>query len=200
VHSQISFEEPSAHFQIDGGVDELTVEYRFKNLGSTPAFISRAQPDCDCIRTRLDKNLYLPAESGIIKVFCRLGGRTGNFQWGIDVFGGPAETTLERLLLAVDVVARVKLDPSLVEWKQSAAPEEKTIGVTAITSKRIDRIAIEKIVGWREPEYEVAIKGVYYIIHLTPRHYITKAIIPLRVHVWLEDNTELRVTGFAYFR
>ncbi len=90
------------------------VEYQFRNVGNGPLTISQIKPSCGCTVPELEKKVYQPDETGIIKVDFDPKGKRGNVVQSIRVFTDSKATPMVNLTMDAMVKPIVVLEPNAV--------------------------------------------------------------------------------------
>lgn len=68
AHGELIWEKPSQEFYRTPEDRELLVNFAFKNDGATPVRITNVEPSCRCTTAEVAKKVYLPGETGTVRV------------------------------------------------------------------------------------------------------------------------------------
>jgi hypothetical protein len=121
---------------------EAVTSFKFKNTGDAPVTILNLATDCGCTRTELTKKTYSPGEGGMIKTSFTVGVRVGVQEKHIQVTTNESPTTPIDLQLIVNIEQLVIVSPQTLLWKKADKLEEKSVTVTAGTSRKIASVEV----------------------------------------------------------
>lgn len=127
----LSFEQDTQSFVTDFDQETVEATYEFVNNGQTPVTITDSKASCGCTVPSLDKTVYQPGESGIVKAIFTIGSRIGKQQKQITVTTEEdGETKSYGLVLKVEIPIPVDLKPRVRFWTLNAAPTTQEIEIT----------------------------------------------------------------------
>lgn len=89
-------------------------EYKFRNAGSGPLTISHIKPSCGCTVPELEKKVYAPNETGVIRVDFDPKGKRGSVVQSIQVFTDSTSTPSANLTFRAFVKPIVVVEPNAV--------------------------------------------------------------------------------------
>ncbi len=145
--------------------------FEFTNTSKETIEILEVRPTCGCTIAKLDKKIYKPGESGVIKTTFTYGSREGKQTKIIVVSTDAKANNRIKLTMKIDIPKIFKMTPSVLIWKTETESinETKTVLLESLTS---DPIIIESIKPNNDNfsyTYEEIEAGKSYKITVTPR-------------------------------
>jgi len=125
----LSFEERVVEGVIPPGVEAFPFEFPFKNTGDSSVEIEKIKTSCGCTTAKLEKLVYAPGESGVIRGSFSVGSRQGLQRKKISVLTSDLGQREVKLALKLEIPSLVKMEPGLVLWRVGDAPEAKEIQI-----------------------------------------------------------------------
>ena len=126
---EISWQNPSQHFQRMREDRELVVNYAFRNAGNAPVTITKVRSMCGCTTAQLAKKTYQPGETGNLYARFAFGFRRGQQAKSIAVTTDDKKTT-ELYFACLILDDPLSLSRSLVYWKVGDAGDAKHVDLT----------------------------------------------------------------------
>ena len=115
---ETTFIEKSANLE----VNEVYVNFPFKNAGKTPIKILSAHPLCSCTTLNDMKTTYAPGEKGVLSAKFTVGQRTGIQNKYIDVQTDDAPNKTQRLTFRITLPELATVIPNYLIWKMGGMP------------------------------------------------------------------------------
>ena len=120
-----------------GTTEPLHAKYPFTNTGDVPLTITAVKPSCGCTTAELEKTVYEPGESGVIRVAFEVGDRVGEQVKEVVIRTDDLASPVTTLTLRVDIAERIELSPQLLLWAPGEAREPKHLTLTAAAGHAI---------------------------------------------------------------
>jgi len=155
--------------------ERQTTEFRFTNGGPQPLIIGEVKSTCGCTVPELEKKVYEPGESGVIKVVFDPHGKRGHDSRSINIQCNDAITPSVRLTVKSHVRQLIVMEPSLLQFGQ------------VDKGKSAEK---EFFVAGRTADFEASLATTNL-----PDVFEIKAI-ETKVRPIGEEKEELRTTGF----
>ncbi len=172
--------------------DELiTVEFKFKNVGTKPVTVLSLESGCSCLSASLDKATYAPGESGTGKAEFKVGSFVGMHEKIISVMTDDPTQQPWALPFHVNVPEVVSIEPKNLQWWVGEAPSPKTLTVK-ITGP--DPMNITQITSTRETvqfAWKSVTPGREYQVTVTPKSTTDVVIGALKI------ETDSKVPKYA---
>ena len=111
------------------GQEQVVGEFAFTNSGTYPVTIHSVKTNCDCTTAELEKKVYQPSESGIIKAVFKPGNREGHQRKTILVKTDDDKEQNVLLVLKIDLKEIVSIEPKAVIWQAGEEATSKTITI-----------------------------------------------------------------------
>jgi hypothetical protein len=130
--ASVKWEATELKFETALGAPKHEFAFAFKNEGGLPVEFDSPSATCGCTLTKLDKVVYLPGESGVLKGTYSTSGRYGLNVVAIKVNGNEVDGEVRRpfadtLKLIVSVPQVVTITPGITLWRKDVEPSTKTI-------------------------------------------------------------------------
>lgn len=138
VYAGLEWEKTKAEATTTFGDTKTTLEFPFKNAGSTPVRISSVNPLCDCVTAKAvpadpkksgDPASFAPGEAGKIVAVFDIGVRQGAQEKKIQVVTGGVGEPASELLVSVKIPEVIQLRPTFVHWKDGEKIEAREVAV-----------------------------------------------------------------------
>ena len=125
----LSFESTVIEDVVKPGVKSYPFEFPFQNTGERSIEIARIKTTCGCTTAKLDKMIYAPGETGVIKGTFSVGNRQGVQSQSIRVFTAGSGKPLCELLLTLEIPTILSFSPHLLFWRTGGEAESREISV-----------------------------------------------------------------------
>lgn len=159
--------------------------FPFKNVGTEPVEIIKANASCGCLVPTLSKKTFAPGESGKIDVQFLLRGRTGKQRKHVMVTTSANPTVPYRLTLSVDIPDSYIPSSKRLIWERTPVHAPQTCRLVNKSGTPIKLGEVQPTVTCIKAELKPIKSGYEYDLIVTPdpgienlRAYITIKTIP----------------------
>jgi len=203
ARAELVFERTAQNIPAQWSDQQVTAGYKFRNAGPETVKITKLSSSCGCTVGTLEKTIYVPGESGEVKVVFTVDGRTGPQQKTVTVATDlPGQPAIE-LAFATDIPEPVKMSPAVVYWDKA----DGVLPVKTIILEVAGGVPLEKIEAAVGKSFRAALReveaGRRYELAVTPVPVDgpkTIAREEIVILARLNDGRTLRHTGYALVR
>ena len=110
--------------------EAATAVFPFRNDGTGAVRIAMVMSSCDCVTTKLEKEVYAPGESGEIKAIFKPEGSSGRIERTIAVVTDDTPETPTVLILRIQLPTRITVRPSALQWQSGESRDEKVVEIS----------------------------------------------------------------------
>lgn len=132
LSAQLQFEKTVIEGEIPPNSGPFNFEFRFKNAGKNVIAATKLENSCACTVSELEKNVFSPGESGVIKGTLDAGSRSGIQEKEIVLYTDNPDQDRIRLLLRVKTTSPFEIKPRLLYWEKDGKAEAKSIVLTIL--------------------------------------------------------------------
>lgn len=193
AESRVHFETTTLKDALGPGKTVYKFSFPFENKGSQPVEILDIQTSCGCTAAKLEKRVYQPGESGVIRGEYNAGDRQGKQLNTIKVRTDNAEQPEILLQLEIDVPQLLAVKPGLLLWRVGELAEAKRLTLVPNKEHGVKVLSVECDSGdfaveWVRPEEE----GAEIAVTVTPKSTNEAYRSILRIKVELPNDPEPR--------
>lgn len=164
----IEWKQTNLSIKARPGEDLLRAQYEFSVSGS-PVTILRTQATCGCTTAMLEKDRYLPGETGVIEVVFDTRNRAGVQRKSVFVDTDDPEAPRSELVLEVYIPQILRMDPRFVYWDKNL---DEWATKTIVLNVDVEEAVILESVSSDTPQLQVEVeKGKAdgeWLVHVTP--------------------------------
>lgn len=152
----------------ESGATQLTVKFPFKNAGPDQVTLASTESDCGCTTATLDKQVFLPGETGVITVNFAIGDRVGPQEKKVRVRASDqSEPHVLTFKTNIPVFARVL--PQFVFWANGEPATPKSMVFELVDQESpVQELTATSNNPAIKPEVRVIEKGRKFEIFITP--------------------------------
>jgi hypothetical protein len=165
----------------------------FRNSGNRSLRVKTVTPSCDCVVTRLDKELLAPGEAGELRVTLAVHGEDGHEERTISVVTDDASTATV-LRVEYEGSSPVIFSANALVWPCGGAAEPKTVEVTASSEASIR--GVQSVDSFFDAELDHVSNGIYRV-RVKPRNTATPVQTTLRVNAMVGTTPKVFVVYAA---
>lgn len=136
VSAELVWQNTQQRRSVDVEQGQLVFSFRFQNAGIKPVEITKMRSSCSCLGGVLEKNIYAPGESGVLKAVVSLDGREGLLKKSLMVLTDAQPDKPTKLGVTVNVPKGYKLSTQRLVW-EGAGSEAKTCRLVNRSKKSI---------------------------------------------------------------
>ena len=171
--------------------ETITVEFKFKNVGTKPVTVLSLESGCSCLSADLDKATYAPGEIGTGKAEFKVGSFVGLHEKILNVMTDDPTQQPWALPFLLNVPEVVSIEPKNVQWwiGEAASPKTVTVKITGP-----DPMNITQITSTRETvqfDWKPVTPGREYLVTITPKSTADVVIGALKI------ETDSKVPKYA---
>lgn len=111
VQAQLVFDAERVQLKGQFGQEELHAAYPFENKGKATVTVTEVKSGCGCTVPELEKKVYAPGETGVLRAVFTVGQRQGEQRQTITVQTDQGAHTLR---LVVDLPQRLQINPRIM--------------------------------------------------------------------------------------
>ncbi|RMH58815.1 MAG: DUF1573 domain-containing protein [Candidatus Hydrogenedentota bacterium] len=152
-------------------LDTQTVAvYHFRNEGDKTVTIRKVRASCGCTVPQLDKRVYLPGETGVLRAFFAFGSRSGKQEKKIRIWTN--EKDLKKpyeLILRTEIPRAVRFSPIFLHWGRGDTPITRTVNAWVEADSPVKILSIDEPAPDFSVRLQVLKPGRGYLILVTPR-------------------------------
>jgi len=143
AQAELKFEQTVIEGVIPPDVKSYPFAFPFTNEGTSAVEISEIKTTCGCTTAKLEKMVYAPGESGIIKGAFSLGDRKGLQQKSITVLTTDLGQPSIKLALSLEIPQLVTIKPGLLLWRVGTELKAKKLTVMPNKDLGVNILSIE---------------------------------------------------------
>lgn len=125
----LKFDEEIVSHEATFEETQFTAEFKFTNEGEETETVGNVRSSCGCTVPELDKKVYEPGESGVIRATFTYGARHGMNQKNITVKTDQAEYVVT---LRVNIPEVYKISPRILVWNKKVTEELDLIKTASV--------------------------------------------------------------------
>jgi hypothetical protein len=137
---QVEWVNQRADLRVAPDQEEITAEFRFKNVGDANLKIGNVKSSCGCTVATLEKGEYAPGESGAVRAIFTIGSRLGEQEKVIQVDTNDEKQPKAYLTLHVSIPATLELKPPMISWDRDEPLKPKKVRATILKNAPIKQI------------------------------------------------------------
>jgi hypothetical protein len=168
----LEFAEPIKEVAAAADASTITVDFPFTNKSGSPVTITKADPNCPCLKVQISggKLRYSPGESGIVRVTFEMGNFSGTVDKELPIFlaGDSADKPSVRLTLRVTIPVLIGIEPKTVVWDFGEKPEPRTIQIRMAEGQLIHIKSVQSSSSAFTSELKTLEDGKKYDLVITP--------------------------------
>lgn len=163
--AQLSWERTSVELFASVGQESIVAEFPFTNRTAAAIEVQDLRSSCGCTVPMLEKKVYAPGESGVVKARFEIESRQGQQDKSVYVQTDAGATELR---FVVHVPTRVEITPRLLAFAGAGA-ETKTVRLSFRADAPVQEVALASAAGPFEVQVVEREHGRVYELHVTPR-------------------------------
>ncbi|MBO6513973.1 MAG: DUF1573 domain-containing protein [Phycisphaerales bacterium] len=107
-------------------IESVPVEFKFKNTGSEDLEIQLVKPSCGCTVPDMEKTVYKPGESGVLKVTFDPTGKKGTVSRNITIYTNSSIKPVHTIFLQSEVKPVVLTEPRVLAFEMTNKGQSNT--------------------------------------------------------------------------
>lgn len=161
--------KPQQELTIGPVEESQAAEYAFRNEGRQTVRLLSISTSCGCTTAKLEKTVYQPGESGVIRVIFAKGNLTGVRNEAVRVTTDEPNHPVVALLLKATISESLKITPPILVWEPGEKTETKTVTLEIPAGAAMDIVGVESVPGSFSVKTVLDKGSQIYLAHLTPR-------------------------------
>lgn len=143
VFGGLTFKQAVVEDVISPDAKSYPFEFAFENTGDAAVEISEIKTTCGCTTAKLEKMIYAPGESGIIKGIFEVGTRKGTQKKKIRVYTKDLAQPEIPLALKLEIPKLIAMEPGLLLWRVGSEPDAKVLTITPNANLGAEVLSVE---------------------------------------------------------
>lgn len=164
LFGQLTWERTAVELSAAVGEEYVVVEFPFANRSGAPVEVLALHAECGCTVPELDRKIYAPGESGVLKATFAIESRQGRQEKSVQVQTDAGATELK---FVVHVPVRLEISPRLLAFA-GAKTEEKRVHLKFSADTPVQEIALASVTGPFAVELVTVDAGRNYELRVRP--------------------------------
>lgn len=153
-----------------GPADEYVIaDFAFRNEGTRPVRFLSVATSCGCTAAKLEKMVFQPGESGIVRAVLTKRGLAGLREENVFVTTDEPENPSVTLRFRVTIAAPLKITPRLLVWGSGEKTAMKKVTLEVPSGQALDIIGIESVPESFLAQTVLDKENRISLAHLSPR-------------------------------
>ncbi len=199
--AQLSFENTEIRVDLEFGVDRVSRDFVFTNVGDSPVELLDVRSSCGCTTAALEKKVYEPGESGKLTAVFDVGQRVGEQSNSIMVRTDHPERSIHSLIFVVDIPRPLTLSHRFLIWQRNGSADTRRVEVAFHPNApyRLEDVEVEGDAFTVQLIKDEDEEGRYYI-DVTPASLSASERAAIILRTEPEPSTPRAFSLYAYIR